>query len=78
MGWFFFIKQRKVNEQQIFIVFKKENIIFIKASLLLIIIEVKDKTIVNLSNIIKIINKGISVKNNTCAIIVGQGSVDLV
>lgn len=66
-----------IDVKQVFSVFKKENIISVKASISSLVIEVKDKKNVDVTNIHKITKKGISINNNTYTIIVGQGAVTL-
>lgn len=66
-----------IGVKQVFSVFKKENIISVKASISSLVIEVKDKKNVDVTNIHKITKKGISINNNTYTIIVGQGAATL-
>ena len=66
-----------INTKQIFMIFKKENIVSASASISSLVIEVKDKTLVNVANIHKITKKGVSINGNTYTIIVGQGAVQL-
>lgn len=66
-----------INTKHVLSAFKKENIASVKASLSSLIVEVKDKNVVDVTSIHKITKRGISINNNTYTIIVGQGASTL-